>query len=239
VYARTTEAPVLLLGAAHVVDLERPLRAILESRVLDGVAIELDRERAAALLEPNSGAPRSSSGLPFVTRLWGALQRRLGEEIGAGEAGAEMKVAATVARERSLPWFLIDDPIRATVLRLVQTMPFKERVQLLVGALVAFLIPSRLIKREVDRYAASPDEYTNALRQASPTVARVLLDERNEHMADRLAMLRVQGYGRIAAVVGDAHLPGLAAALGRRGVAVESIPFAQLREVTGPRPTPS
>ena len=237
-YSRTTEAPVLLLGAAHVVDLERPLRAILEHRVLDGVAVELDRERASALLHPDPGAPRNSNGLPFVTRLWGALQRRLGEEIGGGEAGAEMKVAATVAEERHLPLFLIDDPIRATVLRLIQTMPFKERVQLLVGALAAFLIPTRLIQREVDRYAESPEEYTTALRQASPTVARVLLDERNEHMADRLVALRVQGYGRIAAVVGDAHLPGLAAALGRRGVAVETIPFSQLRDVTGPRPTP-
>jgi pheromone shutdown protein TraB len=70
-------------------------------------------------------------------------------------------------------------------------------------------------------------------------MARVLLDERNEHMADRLTHLRRQGYGRIAAVVGDAHLPGLAAALGRRGVAVESIPFAKLREVKGPSAVPS
>ena len=238
-YARTTESPVLLLGAAHVVDLEQPLRTVLGERVLDGVAVELDGERANALLNPDAGPRRGGGGLPFVTRLWGALQQRLGEDIGGGGAGAEMKVAASVARERHLPLFLIDDPIRATILRLVQTMPFKERVQLLVGALLAFLIPSRLIRNEVDRYAESPGEYTDALRQASPTVARVLLDERNEHMADRLAGLRAQGYGRIAAVVGDAHLPGLAAALGRRGVAVEAIPFAKLREVTGPRPTPS
>jgi pheromone shutdown protein TraB len=91
----------------------------------------------------------------------------------------------------------------------------------------------------MDKYAASPEEYTDQLRLASPTLARVLLDERNEHMAERLVVLRTRGYGRIAAVVGDAHLPGLAAALGRRGVAVESIPFAQLREVKGPSSVPS
>ncbi len=238
-YARTTEAPVLLLGAAHVVDLERALRAVLGPRVLDGVAVELDPERAAGLLHPPPGGRQPVSGLPFVTRLWGVLQRRLGAEIGAGEAGAEMKVAARVAEERQLPLFLIDDPIRFTVLRLLQTMPFKERVQLLVGAVLALFVPSRLVQREVDRYAASPEEYTSALRVASPTMARVLLDERNEHMADRLTQLRVQGYGRIAAVVGDAHLPGLAAALGRRGVAVEAIPFSRLRDVTGPTSTPT
>ncbi|HTS33265.1 MAG TPA: TraB/GumN family protein [Thermoplasmata archaeon] len=238
-YARTTEAPVLLLGAAHVVDLERALRTVLGGRVLDGVAVELDPERAAGLLHPPPGGRKPASGLPFVTRLWGVLQRRLGADIGSGEAGAEMKVAAMVAQERQLPLFLIDDPLRFTVLRLIQSMPFKERVQLLVGAVVALFVPSRFVQREVDRYAAAPEEYTSALRQASPTMARVLLDERNEHMADRLTQLRVQGYGRIAAVVGDAHLPGLAAALGRRGVAVESIPFSRLREVTGPSTRPT
>jgi pheromone shutdown protein TraB len=237
-YARTTEAPVLLLGAAHVVDLETALRTVLSGRVLDGVAVELDTERAEALLRPSPGTARAHAILPLVPRLWGALQRRLGAEIGGGEAGAEMKVAARVAHERELPLFLIDDPIRLTVLRLVQSMSFRERIQLLVGAVVALFVPSRLVRREVDRYSAAPEEYTSALRAASPTVARVLLDDRNEHMADRLTELRLQGYGRIAAVVGDAHLPGLAAALGRRGVPVETIPFARLREVRGPSSPP-
>ena len=237
-YARTTESPVLLLGAAHVIDLSGPLRSVLAGRVLDGLAVELDPERAGSLFAPSSH-PRDRSGLPLLTRVWGLIQRRLGSELGGGEAGAEMKVAALVAQERKLPLFLIDDPLRLTVMRLVSSMPFKERVQLLFGALVALFLPTRLVSREMDRYAASPEEYTDQLRLASPTLARVLLDERNEHMADRLTHLRLQGYGRIAAVVGDAHLPGLAAALGRRGVAVESIPFAKLREVKGPSTTPS
>jgi len=237
-YARTTESPVLLLGAAHVIDLSVPLRSVLAGRVLDGLAVELDPERAGSLFAPSSDR-RDRSGLPLMTRLWGLIQRRLGSELGGGEAGAEMKVAALVAQERQLPLFLIDDPLRLTVMRLVQSMPFRERVQLLFGAFVALFLPARLVTREMDKYAASPEEYTDQLRLASPTLARVLLDERNEHMAERLVVLRTRGYGRIAAVVGDAHLPGLAAALGRRGVAVESIPFAQLREVKGPSSVPS
>jgi pheromone shutdown protein TraB len=118
-------------------------------------------------------------------------------------------------------------------------MPVKERVQLLLAAILALFVPTRVVKGEVERYAEAPDEYTNALRATTPTVARVLLDERNEHMADRLVTLRVQGYGRIAAVVGDAHLPGLAAALTRRGLPVETIPFARLREIRGPSPPPT
>jgi pheromone shutdown protein TraB len=238
-YARTTESPILLLGAAHVIDLERPIRAALRDRILDGVAVELDAGRAASLLAAGPAAPRPRAGLPLVPRLWGLLQRRLGAEIGAGEAGAEMKVAAAVARERALPLFLIDDPIQLTVQRLMQSLSLKERVQLLVGTVAALLVPSRWVAGEVDRYAAAPDDYAAALRTASPSIARVLLDDRNEHMAERLVELRRRGYGRVAAVVGDAHLPGLAAALGRRGVVVETIPFARLREITGSSPPPT
>jgi pheromone shutdown protein TraB len=165
------------------------------------------------------------------------VQRRLGAEIGGGEPGAEMKVAARLARERNLPLFLIDDPIRQTLLELVRTMPFKERVTLLAGAVAALFVPARFVEREMDRYAEEPTAYTAELRRASPTLARVLLDERNEHMADRLAVLRSRGYGRIAVVVGDAHLEGLRAALGRRGVPVESIPFQRLRSATAPSPS--
>jgi pheromone shutdown protein TraB len=237
VYASTTQSPVLLVGAAHVVDLEVPLRRVLEGRTLDGVAVELDAERAQALFSESRG--RSSAGAPLFARLWAHVQQRLGAEIGGGSPGDEMKVAAELARERHLPVFLIDDPIRATLLRLVRTMPFKERVTLLVGALVALFVPARVVEREMDRYTAEPAAYTEELRRASPTLARVLLDERNEHMADRLTALRERGYGRIAVVVGDAHVVGLKSALGRRGVPVESVSFAELRAATAPSPSSS
>ncbi len=236
-YASTTQSPVLLLGAAHVVDLEEPLRRALSGRTLDGVAIELDAERAASLF--GGGPARGSAGAPLFARLWAHVQRRLGAEIGGGEPGAEMQVAARLARERSLPLFLIDDPIRTTLLELVRRMPFKERVALVVGAAVALFVPARVVEREMDRYAESPQEFTDELRRVSPTVAHVLLDERNEHMAERLAALRARGYGRMAVVVGDAHVEGLRAALGRRGVPTEAIPFRQLRGTTAPSTSPS
>jgi pheromone shutdown protein TraB len=238
VYASTTQAPVLVIGAAHVVDLAEPLRRVLGPRSLDGVAIELDAERAEVLLGPDSGN-RTASGGPLFARLWGLVQRRLGAEIGGGLPGAEMKAAAAVARERSLPLFLIDDPIRETMRNLVLSMPVKERVSLLVGSLVGLFLPARVVERELDRYVGAPEEYTAELRRASPTLARVLLDDRNEHMAARLAELRARGFGRLAVVVGDAHLVGLTGALQRRGVPVEAVPFRDLRAVTASPPSAS
>ena len=221
---------MLLLGAAHVIDLSTPIRRTLADRVLDGIAVELDRERAAALFDPPDPGAKRAPGIPLVARLWGLLQRRLGSEIGGG-AGEEMKVAARIAHERELPLFLIDDPIRATLTSLLTSLSLKERVSLVVGAVVGLFVPARVVTEQMDRYADDPQEFETELRRASPTLAKVLLDDRNEHMADRLAGLRARGYGRLAAVVGDAHLPGLVQALHRRGVPVETIGFRELRAI--------
>lgn len=225
--ARTTESPVLLLGVAHVVDLKAPLRRVLEGRTLDGVALELDDERAHQVLSPQPG-PRDRGGAPIFLRLWAHLQQRLGDEWGTG-AGGEMRAAAEIAKERSLPIFLIDDPIRETLRRLIGSMSLKERVSLVLGGLLGLVLPSRFVQRQLDDYAEAPTEYLEAVRSEYPALARVLLDDRNAHMADRLAELRRRGYGRVAAVVGDAHVPGLTVALQQRGIPVESIPFATLR----------
>jgi len=235
VYSSTLDAPVLLLGTAHVVDLSGPLRNALTGRVLDGIAVELDPERAEALMAPE-GPGRRRGSAPLFARLWGIVQRRLGSEIGAGVPGAEMKVAIEVARARQVPVFLIDDPLRVTLANLVRSLSFKERVTLLASAVVGLFLPARIVHQEMDRYAEAPSEFTDELRRVSPNTARVLLDDRNEHMADRLAALRQQGYGRIAAVLGDAHLEGLRTALARRGVPTEVVRFAELRAATAPSP---
>ncbi len=230
VMASPSEEPkMLLLGTAHVVDLEAPLRRVLAEHPLDGVAVELDRERAEALLSPETDRARARGSAPLLARLWGHLQRRLGAEIGGGDAGEEMKIAASVARERRLPLFLVDDPIRQTFATLLRSMPPKERVTLLLGAIVGLFVPARVVSEEMDRYAEAPEEFTEEIRRVSPTVARVLLDDRNEHMADRLVQIRANGFRRVAVVVGDAHVPGLSAALARRGVPVEAVPFRALR----------
>ena len=228
-WASTTESPVLLVGSAHVIDLAAGLRRLLESRPLDAVAVELDAERAATVLAPPETRRPGRGGAPLMLRLWGHLQARLGQELGGGFAGDEMRTAADIARNRQLPILLIDDPIRETLARLLRALSLRERVSLLAGAVIGLFLPARVVERQLDRYTEAPAPFLEEVRRAYPSVARVLLDERNEHMADRLVDARRRGYGRVAAVVGDAHLPGLREALERRGVPVESVSLAELR----------
>ena len=236
--AATLGVPILVIGTAHVVDLAGPLRSVLGGRPLDGIAVELDAERAPTVLGPIAPTGRARD-VPLFARLWGLLQRRLGAELGGGAPGSEMRAAAAVARERGLPLFLVDDPIRATLSRLIATMPFKERVTLVAGAVLGLFVPARTVSNQLEQYVDEPTEMIAELRQASPTIARVLIDERNEHMADRLATIRAHGAGRLAVVVGDAHVNGLRIALGQRGVPTEGLPFRELRGLTGPSSSPS
>jgi pheromone shutdown protein TraB len=232
VYATTSTVPldlppVLLLGVAHVVDLSAPLHRLLDARPLDGIGVELDEERLRALLQPEAAAGGRASG-PFLLRLWAHLQSRLGEELGAG-AGAEMRTAAEIARDRKLPVLLLDDPVRETIARLLRSLSFKERIALAGTAVMGLFLPGGVVREQLEEYQASPATYVDQLRSAFPTVSRVLLDERNDRMAIRIADARRRGIVRIAAVVGDAHLPGLGQALVRRGIPVEALPFSQLR----------
>ncbi|MCI4353861.1 MAG: TraB domain-containing protein [Thermoplasmata archaeon] len=227
-WASTAEAPILLIGSAHVVDLEAALRRVLTTRPLDAIALELDDERAAALLQPEPEARRSGAGAPIFLRLWAHLQRRLGAEMGGGIAGAEMRVAATIAQERRLAVLFIDDPIRDTLRRLLGSLSVRERVGLVAGALLGLIIPTRVVEQQLDQYNEAPQPYLEEVRRVYPSIARVLLDERNEHMADRLLEARRKGFGRVAAVVGDAHVPGLADALRRRGIPVDTMALGEL-----------
>ncbi|MGI0151141.1 MAG: TraB/GumN family protein, partial [Thermoplasmata archaeon] len=200
VYASTTEGPVLLVGTAHVVDVADPLRRVLRGRDLQGIAVELDAERARALLAPPAHGPAAE--VPFLLRLWSVVQKRLGEEMGDG-AGAEMRTAARLSNEWGIPLFLIDDPIRETVVRLLRGLTVRERLALLLGGIVGLFVPARLVTSQLGEYNRAPEVFLTELRDHYPGLTRVLLDDRNEHMAERLLALRREGFGRLAAVVGD------------------------------------
>jgi pheromone shutdown protein TraB len=219
---------ILLLGSAHVIDLSGPIRERLNALPLQAVALELDPQRAAVLEEHSGTAPGKRPAGPPLIRLWGMLQRRLGAELGQG-AGGEMRAAARFAREKHLPVFLIDDPFNLTIRRLLGSLSPYERVRLLAGAVLGLVIPARVVKGELDHYSETPTDYTDQIRAGFPTVARVLIDERNEHMATRLEEMWRRGLRHIAVVVGDAHVPGLAEELRKRQLPVETVSLGQLR----------
>lgn len=236
--APPTSGTVLLVGVAHVLDLEAGLDRVLGGFSPRALAVELDADRAALLAERvqerNSGgtgqrAQGSGQGAPLMLRMWAHLQDRFAADMG-GVPGEEMLQAAAFAKKRELPCFLVDDPLSQVAPRLLGSLSGKEKVRLLVSTAVALFIPTKLIQGEIEEYSSHRDEYLDVMRQQYPTVTRVLLDERNEHMAGRIGGL-ARTYGRVAAVVGDAHVLGLSKVLSGGGLKVE---LAHLETVVAP-----
>jgi pheromone shutdown protein TraB len=237
---------VLLVGVAHVLDLEKGLDRVLGAFHPQALAVELDAERARLLQERvaekaqgGSGERpgRGASGAPMLLRLWAHLQDRFAADMG-GVPGEEMLQAAAFARERNLPCFLVDDALSQVAPRLLSSLSGKEKVRLLVSTAIALVIPTRMVQGGIDEYSAHRDEYLGAMRQQYPTLTRVLLDERNLHMAARIQSL-AQRYGRVAAVVGDAHVAGLSQVLAAGGVGVERAHLETVVQEEGATRAPS
>ena len=210
---------ILLVGVAHVIDLRQSLKKVLQDFAPTAVAIELDPDRFQALMEREKDKaagrpPAPREGAPLLLRVWASVQDRLAADLG-DIPGSEMLAAYSTAQEMKVPLFLVDDPIRQVAPRLMNSLSLKERVGLMLSSIIALITPSRVVQKGLEQYTQDRESYVQAMREQFPNLARVLIDERNLHMAQRLEALSGQ-YSKVVAVVGDAHLSGLEGLLRNR-----------------------
>jgi len=213
-----------LLGTAHVskssVD---AVRAAIASGRYDTVAVELDPQRMAALLDPDALARldlvkvlREGKAALFAANLGlAAYQRRLAEQMGI-EPGAELKAAVQDARERTLRLELIDRDVGLTFKRASQRLGWWGRAKL-VGGLVTSLVADEEVRHEEieklkqgDLLEASFGEFA----ETSPELYDTVIAERDRYMAARLREIQLDDAApraaEVLAVVGAGHLQGLA-----------------------------
>ncbi len=198
----TLEPAVLILGTAHVV----PLRAAIQHHIFEfdpgAVALELDRGRLQGLLAPPEKRDKPGLGYGLIAK----FQERVADDLG-GEVGDEMLAAREAGMLLGVPVALVDKPADETMRRLFKEMSWWERIKLF-GSLVASFLPGTGMQDELQRALDGDPTLVEEVTDRFPTVKRVLIDERDEHMAARTVALASE-YGRIVLVVGDAHVPGI------------------------------
>jgi pheromone shutdown-related protein TraB len=211
---------IMIIGTSHIssksiLEIENQFRAYDP----DIVAVELDRGRLHALLhnaKPNYSLKLINqiglTGYLFAI-LGSILQKKLGDIVGI-VPGSEMLRASMLARESKKRLALIDQEIAVTLKRLSKEFTFKEKIRLLFDI---FLSPfSKKIKFEI---SSVPEkkliiQVLELLRKRYPGLHKALIEERNQYMARRLALI-MQDYPeqKILAVVGAGHEEGLSAIL--------------------------
>ncbi|MAH17515.1 MAG: hypothetical protein CL960_03340 [Euryarchaeota archaeon] len=218
---------LLLVGTAHVMELALPLERVLRTFDPDVVALELDPQRWAALRAPVR--PRRG---PLLLRLLASLQERLGEMLGA-PPGSDMLAAGRTAQRLGARLALVDLPVIPTLQRAWRALGWRERLALARELLPPLLGADALASGPAAANPLATGDFSRELAEFArrfPSLQRELIDRRDRHMARRLVALLRDGQ-RVAAVVGEGHLPGLERRLAR--LSPDMVPLSRLLALRG------
>ncbi len=215
---------ITLVGVGHVFDLQSGIRRAIEDRRPAIVGVELDPVRFQALQAPETRRPSFS-----VYAILAYVQRRIASEYGT-QAGAEMVAAAHVAKDVGARLAFLDLDSRSVLSRLMRAMSAKEKVKFALSVLGGLFVQKSTVERELQRFEANEGAFIDDLARDFPSVKRVLIDERNAHMAQALRSLEAD-HGSVLAVVGEGHVEGLRALLADRSPEV-----VRLRDLRSPAP---
>ena len=203
----TDEREVILIGTAHVFkeSVDEVKETILSERP-EAVCIELDMKRYYGLM--NGGRMGfmemvKSRGMRFAVIAWilEYIERRIGEEMGI-LPGKEMLTAVECSKEINANLYLIDRDAEITIEKMTK-VPMREKLKILKNIFFSFFkkeeISLELSKENIDLLIEN-------LREISPYLYRVLIEERDAYMAERIKELKEK---KIVVVTGAGHIKGM------------------------------
>ncbi|WP_048056366.1 TraB family protein [Methanocaldococcus fervens] len=215
VFNGVNECDIYLIGTAHVSkDSVEEVEKIISSTSPEGIAVELDDRRFFSLITNENKKISLKKVLEegdfikfFIYLILANSQKRIGESFGI-KPGSEMKKAIEIAGRYGVPVYLIDRDINITLSRLIDKMSFKEKMKILWELLNSededLEVNDDLLKEMVEH----PEKFTKLLKEISPTIYEVMVDERDKFMAKRLFELS-KGKNSLVAVVGAGHVEGI------------------------------
>ena len=211
---------ILLIGTAHIsqssVD---EVNTVINQVNPDTVCIELCSSRYQAMLAKDQWKNmdifkvirEGKSFLLFANLIMTAFQKRLGSRLGV-KPGSEMFEAANVAEKLNSELVLADRDVKITLQRTWRGMRFWGKMKVLGQLLASLFIREEISKEEIEKLKESDalSEAMKMLAEQSPEMKRILIDERDQYMAEKIR----QSMGKlIVAVVGAGHVKGLTAEL--------------------------
>ena len=193
---------IILVGVGHVFDIAEQVRQIIIEHTPVAVGLELDRNRFQYVRARARGEP-----VPEPKGMLAKFQARIADDFGV-QAGDEMVAGMKTASEINCKLVLIDMDIMEVVVRFKKQMTFKEKLKWW-GALLALpFIRKKTVEKEMKRYSQEGESMIEEAGKSFPTLKKVLIDDRNVHMAKNLRKMENE-YGVVLALVGDGHIPGM------------------------------
>ncbi len=207
---------LLLIGTAHISQESVNLvEQVISQEKPDCVCIELDEKRYKALsekerwqaLDLKSIIRKKQLSTLMINMLMASYQKKLGGQLGVAP-GAELLAAAVTANKNDIPIFLCDRDVRITLRRAWKSTSFFKK-----GYLFTSLLASIFDRTEVNEEKLTELKKKDVLAEmmeemgdALPDVKRVLIDERDIYLAEKI---KASTGKKIVAVVGAGHVRGM------------------------------
>lgn len=211
---------LIVVGTAHVSHESVELvRKVIEREKPDCVCVELDARRYEALKNENHWEGldlrevirKRQLATLLVNLVLASYQKQLGMKLGV-TPGSEMLAAIRLAEQKGIEVALCDRDVRITLRRAWNELWFFRKLMLIsIVAAGAFEKPE--LDEEQLRKLRQQDvmnELMRELGQHFPALKRVLIDERDTYLAERIR--RTPGR-RIVVVIGAGHMDGMCRAL--------------------------
>jgi len=221
---------ITLIGTGHVFDLSSALLKIFDEKNPDVICVELDAQRYNALMMKISNPDaykEAGKNLPLLYKLLARFQDSMAKEYGVS-AGDEMLTAINYAQSHQLPVEFIDMNAQNLFPRMLKSMSASEKLKLMLTAFGGFFISKKRVEKELNEFEKNFDKYLEEIGEKFPTIKRVLIDERNEHMTQKLVDTS-QRFNNVLALVGDGHIPGITKLLQDKNVVFETVRLSELR----------
>jgi len=215
-YLTLGEREIFLVGTAHVsqgsVDL---VRQVIANEKPDCVCVELDDKRYKALsgrkrwesLDLKEIIRKKQLSTLLVNLILSSYQKKLGMQLGV-MPGSELLEATREADKHSIPVSLCDRDVRITLRRAWHETSFFKKGYLL-ATLLASLFDTTEITEEKLKELKKKDvlsELMSELGAALPELKKVLIDERDIYLAEKIKMSAGR---KLVAVVGAGHVEGI------------------------------
>ena len=213
-----------IIGTSHIAKQSiEEIRKAAEEFHPDIIAVELDIQRAAALMQPQKNRFSFSDikkigikGYAFV-RIGHYVQQKLGKLVGVSP-GTEMKTALELARAHKLRIALIDQPINVTLKNFSKELTWREKGRFAWELISGLFAPKKQMKKygleNFDLRKVPEQEIIakiiNQMKRQYPSVYKTLIADRNRYMVKQLIrLLREYPEKKILAVVGAGHKKGM------------------------------
>ncbi len=230
-FIKFDDREIIIIGTAHISRQSADtVREVIEAEKPDTVCIELDAQRYKALSEKKRWESLDLKNLIkekqlstlIVNILLSSYQKKLGEKLGV-MPGTELLEAAKTANENNIPISLCDREIRITLRRAWNSMSFWQKIKLMSGGFAGIFEKQELTEEKLQeiRQKDVVSELMAELGKTMPVLKRVLLDERDTYLAQKI--YKSDGK-KIVAVVGAGHVNGIIQAINeKRNIDLTSI----------------